>query len=693
MTMKTQKDFLQDVDTLPGVGPTLKSKLANLNIFTVADCLFHLPLRYQDRTRIYPIATLRPGDHAVIEGTVVSAEVRKGKRTFLTVQITDGSGMLSLSFFHFHPNQVAKFVAGARIRCFGEVRLNGRVMGITHPEYTLGALGAMPEVQENLTPIYPLTEGLSQAGLRKVLYQALLLLKAYDIADYIPAATLAAHRFPSLKEALLYLHEPPPDAPLNLLENGQHPAQQRLAFEELCAHHMSLLSVRHIEQDHTAPICADASLKSAFIASLPFTLTSAQARVMQEIEADLSTHTPMLRLIQGDVGSGKTAVAAAAMALCVASGHQAALMAPTEILAEQHYQQFKAWFEPLGISVQWLAGKLTPKHKQEISEKIAQGDVQIIIGTHALVQETVSFKNLGLVIIDEQHRFGVEQRLALTAKGKSSANLPHQLFMTATPIPRTLAMTAYADLDCSIIDELPPGRQPIITTVMSHDKRQGIIDRIHEACLAGKQVYWVCTLIDESETLTAQAASIIAEQLIASMPDIAIGLIHGKMRPSDKEAVMQAFVSGELKLLVATTVIEVGVNVPNASLMIIENPERLGLSQLHQLRGRVGRGAEQSYCVLLYHPPLSYTAGQRLDILRKTNDGFVIAEKDLELRGAGEWLGTRQTGIKVMRIADIIRDRELLPYVKPCAQALMHRPECELLIARWLGAKLQYAGA
>jgi ATP-dependent DNA helicase RecG len=691
--MKTQKDFLQDVDTLPGVGPTLKSKLANLNIRTVADCLFHLPLRYQDRTRIYPIATLRPGDHAVIEGSIVSAEIRKGKRQILSVQVTDGSAALTLSFFHFHPNQVAKLIPGTRIRCFGEVRLSGRVLGITHPEYTLGATGAMPEVQDCLTPIYPLTEGLSQAGLRKVLYQALLLLKAYDIADFLPSATLATHQFPTLKEALLFLHEPPPDAPLSLLETGQHPAQQRLAFEELCAHHLSLLSLRLQEQHHTAPVCADLSLHDAFLKSLPFKLTGAQQRVIDEIRVDMSRHTPMLRLIQGDVGSGKTAVAAAAMALCVASGHQAALMAPTEILAEQHVQQFKAWFEPLGITVEWLAGKLTPKHKQEISEKIAQGDVQIIIGTHALVQETVSFQKLGLVIIDEQHRFGVEQRLALTAKGKSSTTIPHQLFMTATPIPRTLAMTAYADLDCSIIDELPPGRQPIITTVMSNDKRQLIMDRIYEACRAGKQVYWVCTLIDDSETITAQAASIIADQLCAAMPDIAIGLIHGKMRPTDKEAVMLSFVSGDLKLLVATTVIEVGVNVPNASLMIIENPERLGLSQLHQLRGRVGRGSEQSYCVLLYHPPLSYTAGERLDIMRKTNDGFVIAEKDLALRGAGEWLGTRQTGIKLMRIADIIRDRELIPFVKPCAQALMHSPEADALITRWLGAKLQYAGA
>lgn len=683
-----------DLSAIKGVGEATRNKLANLGLHTLVDCLFHLPLRYQDRTRIHPIATLRPGDTCVVEGVVVQAQVKLGKRRTLQVAIKDHSGQLALTFFHFNAQQVARLVPNTPIRCFGEARFSPRGgMNMVHPEYSLGVVGQQAPVQETLTPIYPSTEGFSQATLRHIMTQAVTLMRNKGLPDYLPDSVSERLGFPTLFNAIEFLHQPPPDAPLSLLEAGQHPAQQRLAFEELLAHHLSLLALRQQEKHHTAPVCAETALKSRFIAALPFALTGAQQRVIGELEADMRTATPMLRLIQGDVGCGKTVVAAASMALCVESGYQAALMAPTEILAEQHYQLFKTWFEPLGIAVVWLAGKLKASAKQEIQAVIANGSAKIIIGTHALVQEAVSFQQLGLVIIDEQHRFGVEQRLALTEKGKTSTTLPHQLFMTATPIPRTLAMTAYADLDCSVIDELPPGRQAIITTVMSNDKRDLIIARIHEACLAGKQVYWVCTLIDESEALTAQAASLIADQLRALMPDVRIGLVHGRLKSAEKEAVMADFVSGQTQLLVATTVIEVGVNVPNASLMIIENPERLGLSQLHQLRGRVGRGAEQSYCVLLYHPPLSYTAQQRLDIMRKTTDGFLIAEKDLELRGAGEWLGTRQTGVKSMRIADLVRDRDLIPLVKPCAQGLVDTPAAEGLIQRWLGHKLQYAGA
>jgi ATP-dependent DNA helicase RecG len=683
------------VTQLAGVGPSLQKKLTKLGIRSLQDCLFHLPYRYQDRTHIHPIGTLRPGDQAVVEGNIVDSQITFGKRRMLRVRINDSSGDFYLRFFHFSNNQKDKLVPGLRIRCFGEVRLLGRQLEMIHPEYTIGQLGKMPQVQETMTPIYALTEGITQATLRKVILQALKILEKHEPADLLPEDIISKHQFPNLKQALLFLHQPPPEADLQALLSGKHPAQQRLAFEELAAHHISLLRYRAKQQEQHALCCADLSVANQLEQGLPFALTRAQQNVLAAIKADLQKTVPALRLIQGDVGSGKTIVAAMAMCYAVASGFQAALMAPTEILAEQHYQSFKAWLNPLGVNVVWLTGKLPAKEKQVVYDSIASGEAQIIIGTHALVQDGVQFKKLALAVIDEQHRFGVHQRLKLVQKGKSKQHVPHQLIMTATPIPRTLAMTAYADLDYSAIDELPPGRKPVGTVVIGNERRDEIIQRVAQACRSGKQAYWVCTLIDESEALTAEAAAIIADKLRDALPDINIGLVHGKLKSDAKENVMQAYVNNDIQLLVATTVIEVGVNVPNATLMIIENPERLGLAQLHQLRGRVGRGAEQSHCVLLYHAPLSFTAKQRLSVMRDTADGFLIAEKDLEIRGPGEWLGTLQSGEMRMQIADIVRDRALLPQVRPCAESIMHtyKDKADALVTRWIGTRTEFAKA
>lgn len=685
----------QPVTSLTGVGPALESKLANLGIFTLQDCLFHLPYRYQDRTHIHPVGTLREGDTAVIEGNVVKAQVVLGRRRMLRVQIHDGSSAFHLRFFHFHPEQRAKLVPGLRIRCFGDVKRVNRELEMVHPEYILGEINAMPPLSDTLTPIYHLTDGVTQQTLRKIMVQALAWLHTHDCPDLLPSDLLSKYHFPTLKEALIYCHEPPVDADVNALMNGQHMAQQRLAFEELTAHQCHLLHHRATQQAEQAHACTKTSLAERLLKQVSFELTQAQQRVVREIREDMQTTLPMMRLLQGDVGSGKTIVAALAMCQAVESGCQAALMAPTDVLAEQHHATFKAWCEPLGINVAYLSGKLTAKTKKETYERIASGEAQIIIGTHALVQDGLHFHQLGLVIIDEQHRFGVHQRMTLTQKGGKENVRAHQLIMTATPIPRTLAMTAYADLDYSVIDELPQGRQPISTVVIGHDRRQDILTRVGAACAAGKQAYWVCTLIEESETLKAQAAEQTAEQLKAELPHVRIGLVHGKLKPSEKDAVMQAFNAGEVQLLVATTVIEVGVNVPNASLMIIENPERLGLSQLHQLRGRVGRGSEKSHCVLLYHPPLSETAGERLSIMRETNNGFEIAEKDLELRGPGEWLGTKQKGVAELKMANLLRDKHLLGKVKIAAESLHETyPErATLLIARWLGQNVEYSRA
>jgi len=678
--------------TLKGVGPQAANKLARLGLCTVQDLLFHLPFRYQDRTRVVPIGTLRPGDQAVVEGEVQLTEIKFGKRRMLLTRISDGSGSLTLRFFHFNAAQQANLARGTRLRCYGEVRTGAVTLEMIHPEYRRIDHDTPVAVEEHLTPIYPASEGIHQQSLRQPIGRALdrLLEDESLLNDWLPLRLRESLHMPSLRDALLYLHRPPPDAPQDLLGEGVHPAQRRLAFEELLAHHLSLQRLRQRREQQCAPqMKGDGSLTQPLLSSLPFTLTAAQRRVADEIAGDMKKHHPMQRLVQGDVGSGKTIVAALAVLRAVESGYQAAVMAPTELLAEQHYRNFSQWLSPLGVSVAWLSGRVKGKIRKAMLEAIGDGTARVAIGTHALFQEEVSFAHLGLVIIDEQHRFGVHQRLALRDKGERDGRYPHQLIMTATPIPRTLHMTAYADLDVSIIDELPPGRTPVETVAMTESKRDQVVEHVHHACRQGRQAYWVCTLIEESEALQCQAAEDTETQLREALPDLRIGLVHGRMKADEKEQVMQQFKNHELDLLVATTVIEVGVDVPNASLMIIENAERLGLAQLHQLRGRVGRGAAKSSCVLLYKPPLSETARKRLQVMRETNDGFVIARTDLELRGPGEMLGTRQSGAWQLRIADLLRDEDLLPQVEEAAHDLLkHSPESvPPLIERWLREK------
>jgi ATP-dependent DNA helicase RecG len=676
------------VTSLKGVGEALALKLSRLSIEKISDLLFHLPLRYQDRTRLTPIGSLHAGQEAVIEGEVTASDVVKGRRRSLLIRLSDGSGILSLRFFHFAPAQQQQLRPGIRLRAFGEARAGATGLEIYHPEYRLISAGAAP-VEEYFTPIYPTTEGLNQARLRALTQQALAQLDAHPEAlpDVIPSALLARFNLPGLHASLHLLHQPPPEMDLEQLAQGQHPATRRLALEELLAHQLSLREVRlRIQSDGAPALPTGRNLQMRFLAQLPFALTGAQGRVIEEIGLDLARPAPMLRLVQGDVGSGKTVVAAMAALSALSGGCQAAMMAPTELLAEQHYQAFKSWFEPLGIEVAWLAGKLKGKARLDTKAAIADGRARMVVGTHALFQEDVIFQRLGLAIIDEQHRFGVHQRLALREKGADGGLTPHQLIMTATPIPRTLAMSAYADLDVSIIDELPPGRTPVKTVVVSDERRPEVVTRIRTACGDGRQAYWVCTLVEESEALQCQAAEVTRDELTDALPELAIGLVHGRMKAAEKAEVMAAFKAGELDLLVATTVIEVGVDVPNASLMIIENPERLGLSQLHQLRGRVGRGSTESFCVLLYHSPLSKSARERLGVMRDTNDGFQIAEKDLQIRGPGEVLGTRQTGLAQMKIADLERDGDLLDRVSALARELQGEPHVSaVLVRRWLG--------
>ena len=676
------------VSALKGVGEALALKLARLGIEQVSDLLFHLPLRYQDRTRLTPIGELRAGSEAVIEGEVTACDVVKGRRRSLLVRLRDKSGILSLRFFHFSPAQQQQLRPGAVVRAFGEARAGATGLEIYHPEYRLSG-GSDTPVDEYFTPIYPTTEGLHQTRLRALTQQALGLLESDPDAlpEVIPDALRQRFQLPGLHASLKLLHQPPPEADMEQLSHGHHPATRRLALEELLAHQLSLREVRlRIQADGAPELPSGRNLQARFLAQLPFALTGAQGRVLEEIALDLARPAPMLRLVQGDVGSGKTVVAAMAALSALAGNCQAAIMAPTEILAEQHYRSFKAWFEPLGIEVAWLSGKLKGKARLDTKAAIADGRARMVVGTHALFQDDVHFQCLGLAIIDEQHRFGVHQRLALREKGEAGGLTPHQLIMTATPIPRTLAMSAYADLDVSVIDELPPGRTPVKTVVVSDERRPEVVERIRRACSEGRQAYWVCTLIEESEALQCQAAEVTRDELTDALPELAIGLVHGRMKSSEKAEVMAAFKGGELDLLVATTVIEVGVDVPNASLMIIENPERLGLSQLHQLRGRVGRGSTESFCVLLYHPPLSNTSRQRLSVMRETTDGFRIAEKDLEIRGPGEVLGTRQTGLAQMKIADLERDADLLDQVTALAQALQSNKDITtVLVRRWLG--------
>ncbi len=681
------------VTELRGVGPQLAGRLAALGIRCVQDLLFHLPLRYLDRTRITPIGALQPGQDAVIEAEVRLADIVFGRRRSLVVRVQDGSGATTLRFFHFSAAQQQQLTAGTLLRIFGEARRGAAGLEFYHPEYRILEGEAPAPVAETLTPVYPSSEGLQQASWRKLCGQALLQLTPDNLIDHLarlPPALRPGGAI-QLDAALRYLHLPPPDAPQAKLIDGIHPYQRRLAFEELLAQQLSMQKLREQVQQHGAPaLTGPNGLIRRFLDQLPFTLTGAQQRVAAEVAADLKQPKPMLRLVQGDVGSGKTVVAALAALRAVSSGYQVALMAPTELLAEQHRHNFSQWLAPLGIQVGWLSGKVKGKARTVQLAAIADGSAQVVVGTHALFQDDVEFARLGLAIIDEQHRFGVHQRLALQQKG----GMPHQLIMTATPIPRTLAMSAYADLDTSIIDELPPGRQPVQTLVVGSERRIEIVERIRTSCAQGRQAYWVCTLIEENEQLEAQAAEATWQDLTAALPGVKVGLLHGRMKPADKAATMAAFKAGELQLLVATTVIEVGVDVPNASLMVIENPERLGLAQLHQLRGRVGRGSTESFCVLLYQTPLSRNGRARLQVLRDSNDGFVIAEKDLELRGPGEVLGTRQTGLLTLRIADLQRDADLLPAVREAAtlfQSASQRRTRDALIARWLPDRERFA--
>ncbi|MBI6547686.1 ATP-dependent DNA helicase RecG [Xenorhabdus lircayensis] len=681
--------------TLRGVGASQLTKLAELGLVNLQDLLLHLPLRYEDQTRLYTINELLPGIYATVTGEILRTNVAFGRRRIMICQISDGTGILTLRFFNFTAAMKNNLAEGKHVVVYGEIRRGNQGPEIIHPEYKVQQHANRVQLQDTLTPIYPTTEGVRQTTLRRLIEQALEILDTCAINELLPEEF--SRKMISLPSALHTLHRPPPDISLTDLENGRHPAQRRLILEEFLAHHLSMLAVRAgAQRFHAQPLTADNSLKQQLLSQLPFSPTGAQARVVAEIEHDLEKNVPMMRLIQGDVGSGKTLVAALAAVRAIVHGKQVALMAPTELLAEQHANTFRQWLEPLSIQVGWLAGKQKGKARQAQQDAIASGQVSMVVGTHAMFQEQVKFAGLALVIIDEQHRFGVHQRLALWEKGREQGFHPHQLIMTATPIPRTLAMTAYADLDTSIIDELPPGRTPVITVAIPDTRRNDIIQRIKNACLdEGRQAYWVCTLIEDSEVLEAQAAQATSEELALALPELKIGLVHGRMKSAEKQIIMEAFKQGELQLLVATTVIEVGVDVPNASLMIIDNPERLGLAQLHQLRGRVGRGAIASHCVLLYKTPLTNTAKIRLQVLRDSNDGFVIAQKDLEIRGPGELLGTRQTGNAEFRIADLLRDQSMLPEVQRIARYIhQHYPEhAKALIERWLPDRSQYSHA
>ena len=688
----------RSVEVLRGVGPAVATKLEKLGIYRVQDLLFHLPLRYEDRTRVVPLGSLQHGQHAVIEGVIEHAEVRYGGKRrggasgrSLLCHVADGTGSVLLRFFYFNATQQANLVKGVRLRCYGEARFNNHRLEMVHPEYRRLFDQQAPEIEDTMTPVYPKTEGVHQALLRDLVDQVLHKLDGDVLHEYVPDTILEKHRFPRLQQALKVLHHPSPDTSLQQLEQCKHPAQQRMIFEELLAHQLSLMKLRQrVQREQAEPLPLDRARLDLFKQQLDFELTSAQQTVISEIIDDLSRSFPMMRLLQGDVGSGKTVVAACAVLAAVASGTQAAIMAPTEILAEQLYENFCHWFSPIDCVL--LTGKDKGRLRQSKLDAISKAGVHVVVGTHALFQQDVLFNKLSLIIVDEQHRFGVHQRLALKEKGKPGAGVPHQLIMTATPIPRSLAMTAYADLDYSVIDALPSGRKPVSTVVVSEQRRQEVLDRVAGACAAGEQAYWVCTLVEESEALQCQAAEETARTLQQSLPELSIGLVHGRMKQEQKNSVVDQFRQGDINLLVATTVIEVGVDVPNASLMIIENAERLGLAQLHQLRGRVGRGEKQSACVLIYSPPLSERGKQRLGVLRETSSGFVIAQKDLEMRGPGEVLGTRQTGLMQMRIADIVRDEPWLTEVNAASRHLLqHYPETiEPLIQRWLGRADRY---
>lgn len=693
--MHSSNHSVTPVTILKGVGPKQAERLARLDIHSVEDLLFHLPLRYEDRTRVTPIGALRPGSQAVIVGTVELTEVKFGRRRMLLSRLSDGTGFITLRFFHFGARQQQALSRGVKLRCFGEVRRGKTGLEITHPEYQQVDIKQPLGMEASLTPIYPTTEGLHQISLRNLTDQALQRLQTeqLQLQELIPAGLRDDVGLPSLSDSLLFLHRPPPAVSLESLAEPDHPMRQRLAFEELLAHTLSLRLLRSRMRLHEAPaIQSRGELSSRFLEQLEFDLTPAQQRVIGEIEHDLGLPAPMQRLVQGDVGAGKTVVAAVAVLHAVEAGYQAAVMAPTEILAEQHYRNFRQWLAPLDVEVAWLSGKFRAAERKRALTAIETGSCRVVVGTHALFQDQVKFHALALVVVDEQHRFGVHQRMSLREKGRKGGQFPHQLIMTATPIPRTLSMAVYADLDCSVIDALPPGRLPVETVVIPDSRRDQVVARVHQACRENKQVYWVCTLIEESEALQCQAAEDTATRLAEALQDIRVGLVHGRMKSEAKDAVMQDFKAGKIDVLVATTVIEVGVDVPNASLMIIENAERLGLAQLHQLRGRVGRGNQASACVLMYYGNLSGPARERLAVMRETTDGFRIAQKDLELRGPGEILGTRQTGMLQLRVADLQRDQALLPEVSQLAERILRdHPDCITpLMTRWLGHATRY---
>ena len=689
--IRSKNPSLDDpVSGLRGVGVHIAEKLSRLGITTIRDLLFHLPVRYLDRTRLTPIGALMPGINTLVEGKVEITQVKFGKRRSLLCRISDGTGALTLRFFYFSKSQQNRLVTGTLLRCYGSCRHGAQTLEMIHPEYQVLQPDRNVPVEETLTPVYPATGGLQQRTLRKLVSQALDILDkpGSELAELFPEQFLSRFNLPDLRDAIRFVHNPPPDVITDELVQGIHPAQQRLAFEELLARYLCLQQLRKKTREHRAvSLASDGELENSFLQRLPFSLTAAQKHAAAIIREDLEKDSPMLRLLQGDVGSGKTVVAVLAGLQAIAAGYQVAFMAPTELLAEQHFDNLQNWLQGLPVSVICLTGKLSRSQRAEHLQKISEDTACIVAGTHALFQQGVEFHRLRLVIIDEQHRFGVHQRLALLEKCRDRDISPHQLIMTATPIPRTLAMTLYADLDLTVIDEMPPGRLPVNTVVIATDKRDDVIERIRNACAGNRQVYWVCTLIEESESLQAEAAIATFDYLAEKLREFTIGLIHGRLKSREKETIMRSFKEGRIQLLVATTVIEVGVDVPNASLMVIENAERLGLFQLHQLRGRIGRGSRKSDCVLLYQPPLGELARTRLDTMRSTNNGFEIAQKDLEIRGPGEFMGTRQTGITELRIADLMRDAGLLPDVHKAARIMTEQYPDRIpqLVDRWLG--------
>ena len=688
---------LKGLRYLKGVGPKVAEKLARLGLHKQRDLLFHLPLRYEDRTFITPLGSLQPGGRFLVEAEVLQAGVqfrRVGRsRRVLVAKLADNTGMLTARFFFFNANQQALFEKGNWLRCYGEVRATVNGPEMIHPETELFDRDEPPPLSSTLTPIYPTTEGLHQLTLKRILGQVIDQLQEDGVDETLPQDWLTQHRFPDFNSAMIDLHRPESRDASEQIASHRHPAQHRFAVEELAAHQLAMLERRRqLRARKTPRIELDAARQQAMLQTLPFELTGAQQRVLDELRQDFGAGKPMIRLVQGDVGSGKTVVAALACLPVIDSGYQAALMAPTEILAEQHLHNLQQWLAPQGITVLSLMGADKGKKREQKLALIASGEAQVVVGTHALFQASVEFNRLGFIVFDEQHRFGVDQRLALQKKTRDD-EMPHQLIMTATPIPRTLAMSLYADLDYSQIDELPPGRKPVVTSIVSEQQRGSLIERVARSCAEGGQVYWVCTLVEESEALQCEAAEITHATLSAQLSELSVGLVHGRMKTREKDAVIQGFKRGEIHILVATTVIEVGVDVQNANIMILENPERLGLAQIHQLRGRVGRGARESFCILLVKNDLSRQARERLDIIRATQDGFEIAEKDLELRGAGEVLGTRQTGEMSFRIADLVRDREWFPEAEALAQ-LMQQPrysaQREQLLRNWIGERQDY---